>query len=111
MEAGVRQLVAQRLYAMCRLQSRAHTDTPAPVRTIAVRLILKGEILDGEADATGCMDQSSVRTQWVITRQTGRDLRQWVALRVRGIKERHRSEGGCDAGVLFCFVVRGDPPR
>src|SRR6266566_3095384 len=57
------QLVAQRFYSMCRLQPGAHADTPALVRTVAVRLVLEDVILDGEVEAMGTLDQPIVRAE------------------------------------------------
>jgi hypothetical protein len=88
MEQRVPELVSQSLHAVCWLQASAHSDTPAAVRAVTVRLVLKSVILDGEVDATSDLDQLIVSTEWVVTRQTGADLWQWVALRLRDIENR-----------------------
>ena len=50
MEKGVRQFVRQSLHPVGRLQSRLDPDALERVRAVAVRLAVKGVILDSEAE-------------------------------------------------------------
>ena len=56
-------------------------------------------------DTAGDLDQLIVSAERVVTRQTGADLWQWVALRLRDIEDRDRPECRDEASALLRVVI------